>query len=107
MVLSWCFSDLLTSFGDFLADDSGYVQPREGLGLGWVAGALAALAVLFPSRNAQADSYCYGIPKGQYGWVCFFLEECKYPEPPYKEYQYYHTEQGDCLYIQNSRCGYC
>ena len=48
MMFSWCFSDLLTSFGDFLADDSGYVQPREGLGLGWVAGALAALAVLIP-----------------------------------------------------------
>ena len=34
MMFSWCFSGLLTSFRDFLADESGYVQPREGLGLG-------------------------------------------------------------------------
>ena len=81
MMLSWCFSGLLTSFRDFLADDSGYVQPREGLGLGWVAGALAALAVLFHAPAAQAqevvdDYLCAGFKPGEYGWQCTLNDFC-------------------------------
>ena len=98
MVLSWCFSGLLTSFRDFLADDSGYVQPREGLGLGWVAGALAALAVLFHAPAAANDP-CEGLAPGACGNRFCSMEECAWDGGiPYVwwEQEYCRTDEGNC-----------
>ena len=108
MMFSWCFSDLLTSFGDFLADDSGYVQPREGLGLGWVAGALAALAVLFHAPAAQANPNCYGLHPGECGWKYFFAERC-YPEHSNcMVEQWCLSETGqNCYKAQDKHCSLC
>ena len=97
MMFSWCFSGLFTSLRDFLADDSGYVQPREGLGLGWVAGALAALAVMIPQGSeatlcnphkwvADYDDRCYPHESncisqlwclGESGWYPVNYFECR------------------------------
>ena len=104
MVLSWCFSDLLTSFRDFLADDSGYVQPREGLGLGWVAGALAALAVLFHAPAAQANDPCAGLAHGECGYACDnTFWECD--KDTFYEREYCRTGDGQCVGpLSNGSC---
>ena len=106
MVLSWCFSDLLTSFRDFLADDSGYVQPREGLGLGWVAGALAALAVLFHAPAAQANDPCEGIAPGACGDAFCSMDPCAWDSEghPYAwmEKEYCRAASGNCVLMDNS-----
>ncbi len=102
MTFSWCFSGLLASFGDFLADDSGYVQPREGLGLGWVAGALAALAVLFHAPAAQANDPCEGLAPGACGNRFCSMDPCD--TDLWWEQEYCRTGSGNCEGPLNANC---
>ena len=107
MMLSWCFSGLLTSFRDFLADDSGYVQPREGLGLGWVAGALAALAVLFHAPAAQANDPCAGLAPSTCGNAFCSQDPCAWEcgeAVLWWEQEYCRTGSGNCMGPYDTRC---
>ena len=103
MMFSWCFSGLLASFGDFLADDSGYVQPREGLGLGWVAGALVVLAMMAQPRAAAANpEFCNQLAPGESNWFCT-EEICGYRA--LWEEEWWLPVNGECEYI-GRRCSY-
>ena len=99
MVLS-LFADGWAPLREFFVSDSGYAQPREGLGLGWVAGALAVLAALFHTQSAEA-SWCYGIPMGGCSWVC--ANPCGGGNT---WLQYYcHSLAGSCDLMHTEQCG--
>ena len=103
MMFSWCFSGLLTSFRDFLADESGYVQPREGLGLGWVAGALVVLAMLAQPRAAAANpEFCAELEEDQCKWFCTEVI-CGYRT--YLQEEWCQPANQPCIKM-NQRCSY-
>lgn len=57
-------------FWNYIASRSGYVQPREGLALGWVVAAFLGLALLLGSAQQASADYCWGVPEGSEQWVC-------------------------------------
>ena len=99
-----CFSALWTTFRSFLADESGYAQPREGLGLGWVAGALVVLAVLAQPRAAAANpDFCAQLAPGECDWFCVKDDICGYRTEWQEEWC--KTGSGNCVYM-GRRCSY-
>ena len=61
---------LLAPLVEFATSSSGYVEPRQGLALGWLGSVVAGLAVVFGSADrGQADD-CHGINIYSSGWAC-------------------------------------
>jgi hypothetical protein len=111
MVIHALFSELFEPLRTFLTSDSGYVQPREGLGLGWVAGALAVLAALFYIPSAKAEDipfplhFCTGLQPNECHYVCSFVE-CE----PGKIWEDKFCLEGGVCYWKGgdaSKCGSC
>ncbi len=85
---------------------SGYVRPSRALSLGTAVVALMMVAVVGGFQPAAAD-YCYNIPPGQYGWVCFPDQtNCPTPgSPDCNRVLYYH--QSDPVGCQEVGWGCC
>ena len=60
----------MKAFNTFLASNSGYVSRRNGLSLGWMAGALAGVATAFAVPQVASADACGGIPPGQCSSSC-------------------------------------
>jgi len=62
----------MTALSMFLTSNNGYVSQREGLSLGWLAGAVAGMAAFLGGTQNAAATHggCFGIPHGQCGWIC-------------------------------------
>ena len=97
---------LWSSLQRFALSTSGHVEPHEGVSLGWLAGAVAGLAVLFGGSGQARADWCYGIPEGQCGWVCLGTE-CPDGEPGTLAREYYHSVGDGCIPLGNYRCGSC
>ena len=54
----------------FFRSPSGYVQPREGLSMGWIVVALLGVTMLLGTVHQASANYCWGVPEGETQWKC-------------------------------------
>lgn len=81
----------MSTLSMFVTSTSGYVSRREGLSLGWMAGAIAGTAVVFgmanpaaaltcPPNSSDCGAWCTGDPCGDDDFIrdryCNFGSGC-------------------------------
>lgn len=90
-------------FRQYWTSRSGYVRPREAVGLGGVVVLLVCLAVVFGMVGQANADVCYGLAEGECGWVFTYDHNCPTAGAPYcwkYYYCHYSDQNGGCTFKQ-------
>ena len=99
---------LRSALREFAMSSSGQVEPATGITKGILVASLATGAAVIGTVTQADAEYCYGIPAGQYGWVCKSVcDGAGCGALLYNQRQYHHywdDETEDCYWTGQTRC---